>query len=117
MKVTPLPEHTQHDVHLEGADRVRMRLLIGADDGAQNFYMRHFEIQPGGQTPHHQHDYEHEVMVLKGQGFAKSEQGDRPFNAGDVIWVPPNEKHGFVNNGNEPVEFICLVPASRESSQ
>jgi mannose-6-phosphate isomerase-like protein (cupin superfamily) len=27
-----------------------------------------------------------------------------------VVFVPPDEKHCFVNNGNEPLRFICLIP-------
>jgi hypothetical protein len=40
--------------------------------------------------------------------------GDRPFAAGDVVWIPPNEMHQFQNTSAEPVEFICLIPAPHE---
>jgi quercetin dioxygenase-like cupin family protein len=111
MKVKPIREHEQQDVALPGADKVRMRMLVGPAEGAEVFHMRHFEVQPGGHTPHHAHDYEHEVLILKGRGTVKSATGDRPCQPGDVVWVPPNEKHQFVNAGNEPLEFICLIPA------
>ena len=96
---------------MDGATQVKMRLLIGPDDDAPNFHMRHFEVAPGGCTPHHNHDYEHEIVVLRGAGLARSEQGDRFFKAGDIIFVSPGEKHQFVNNGDEPLQFICVVPA------
>lgn len=111
MKVQPIEMHEQTDVAMDDAVGVRMRMLIGPDDKADNFHMRHFEVAPGGHSPHHNHDYEHEVLVLDGSGIAKSEQGDRPFSAGDVIFVPAGEKHQFVNNGAEPLKFICLIPA------
>lgn len=114
MKIKPIIEHAQNDVDMEGAERVRMRMLVGLADGARNFHMRHFEVAPGGHTPHHQHDYEHEVLILKGVGVAKSEGGDRPFKAGDVVWVPANEMHQFQNTGAEPAEFICLIPAPED---
>lgn len=114
MRIKPITEHEQNPVTLPGADGVRMRMLVGARDGARVFHMRHFEIEPGGQTPHHTHDYEHEVLILKGRGTVKSEQGDRPGRAGDVVWVPPNEKHQFQNVGGEPLEFICLIPAPQD---
>ena len=113
MKVGPIEQHEQVDVQMPGATRTRMRLLIGPDDGASNFHMRHFEIEPGGCTPHHSHDFEHEILILSGSGVAKSDQGERPFKAGDVIYVPPNEQHQFVNNTNEPCAFICLIPAQQ----
>lgn len=99
---------------MEGAVGAKMRMLVGPKDGASNFHMRQFEVAPGGYTPHHQHDYEHEILVLGGQGVARSEQGERPFKAGDVIWVPPNEKHQFLNTGATPLSFICLIPAPRD---
>jgi len=113
MKVRPIKAHRQEPVVMEGARGARIRVLVGPDDGAANFHMRHFEVDAGGCTPHHQHDYEHEVLVLKGTGIAKSEEGDRPFGPGDVVFVPPGEKHQFCNTGSEPCEFICLIPAPR----
>jgi len=111
MKVGSIGQHEQADVQMEGASDVKMRMLIGPDDKAPNFHMRHFEVAPGGHTPHHTHNYEHEILVLRGVGLAKSEQGDRQFSAGDVIFVAPNEKHQFINQGEGPLEFVCLVPA------
>lgn len=114
MKVKPISAHEQKDVELEGAAGVRMRMLIGPADGAETFHMRHFEVAPGGHTPHHAHDYEHEVLILSGRGTVKGDAGERPCQAGDVVWMPPNEKHQFVNTGDVPLEFICLIPAPEE---
>ena len=111
MKVQAIESHEPSAVTMEGATGAKMRMLIGPDDGAGNFHMRHFEIAPGCHTPHHSHDYEHEILILSGGGVARSEQGDRPFKAGDVIFVPANEKHQFVNDGREALAFICLIPA------
>jgi quercetin dioxygenase-like cupin family protein len=93
-----------------------MRKLIGPDDGAKNFHMRQFEVAAGGNTPHHSHDYEHEMLVLSGTGVAKSEQGDRPMTPGTVLFVPANEKHQFINTGPDPLSFICLIPAPKDCS-
>lgn len=117
MKVQQLVDHEQTPVSMEGACGARMRMLVGPAEGARNFHMRHFEVSPGGYTPHHQHNYEHEILVLKGEGLARSEQGDRPMRAGDVIWVPPNEMHQFRNTGASPLEFICLIPAPQDCAK
>lgn len=111
MKVKPLVEHEQTPVTMAGASGAKMRMLVGPLDGAGVFHMRHFEVAPGGYTPHHQHDYEHEILVLKGEGIAVSIAGERQMRAGDVIWVPPNEMHQFRNTTKQPLEFICLIPA------
>ncbi len=117
MKVRAISQIEQKPVEMPGATQTRMRMLVGPADGATQFHMRHFEVAAGGHTPHHQHDYEHEILILKGAGTARSESGDRPFKAGDVIWVPPNEMHQFVNTGQEPLEFICLIPAPKDCSR
>ena len=117
MKVQSIENHEQTPVTMEGASGTRMRMLVGPADGAGNFHMRHVEVAPGGFTPHHSHDYEHEILILSGSGVARSEQGDRPFKTGDVIFVPANEKHQFLNPGAEPCTFICLIPAPQDCSK
>ncbi len=114
MKVKPIDQHEQQPVTMDGATGARMRMLVGPAEGAGNFHMRHFEVAPGGHTPHHQHDYEHEIIILNGEGTAQSPQGEQAFRAGDVIWVPPNEMHQFRNTGTEPLQFICLIPAPEQ---
>jgi quercetin dioxygenase-like cupin family protein len=100
----------QDDVEQEGATGVRIRWLIAKEDGAPNFAMREFEVAPGGHTPYHTHDWEHEVYVLAGEGVAAAEEGEFELKAGVVVFVPPNEKHTFKNTGAEPLRFLCLVP-------
>jgi len=111
MKVKAIDDHVQNPVNMEGAVGVRMRMLIGPDEGAGVFHMRQFEVEPGGNTPHHEHNYEHEVLILAGEGTIASAAGDRPCKAGDIVWVPPGEKHQFRNTGNQALKFICLIPA------
>lgn len=98
---------------MKGAKGVAMRVLVGRQDGAPNFAMREFQVEPGGQTPHHQHNYEHQVLILQGQGQVKD--GDaaiaRPITAGDVLYIPANELHQFVNTSDELLKFVCLVPS------
>ena len=100
---------------MAGASRVSMRLMVGRDDGAPNFAMRLFEVEPGGHTPLHQHNYEHEVIVLEGRGVACGGNGGqttRPVQAGDVVFVPANETHQFRNNGTQPLKFMCMIPTT-----
>jgi quercetin dioxygenase-like cupin family protein len=89
---------------------VKIRWLIDANTGAPHFAMRHFEIAPGGNTPLHTHGWEHEVFILGGSGVVAHADGDTPFAAGDVIFMPGDEEHQFRNTGSEPVTMLCLVP-------
>ncbi len=117
MKVKPINAHQQSPVEMDGANGVSMRMLIGPEDSAPNFHMRHFTVQPGGHTPHHEHDYEHEVLILSGAAVVKSAAGDRSAARHDVVFVPANEKHQFVNDGDQPLEFICLIPAPEDCAR
>ena len=89
------------------------REVITADDGAPNFCMRVFELEPGSSTPDHSHPWEHEVFVLSGRGMVTGEQKETLIARDSVVFVPSDEKHCFVNNGNEPLRFICLIPHTR----
>ncbi|MHC4951766.1 MAG: cupin domain-containing protein, partial [Planctomycetota bacterium] len=61
--------------------------------------------------PFHTHPFEHEAMLLDGDIAIVTEDGDRPLKKGDVVIMPPDEKHQFKNRSNtEPASFMCLVP-------
>jgi quercetin dioxygenase-like cupin family protein len=95
---------------MPGAEKVQMRLMVGREDGAPTFAMRVFDVEAGGQTPHHEHNYEHEVMVLEGQGLAICGDTPHEVTAGDVIFVPANERHQFRNPSDTTFRFMCIVP-------
>lgn len=98
------------DVEMEGAVGVKIRILIGDDDGAPNFIMRRFTIEPGGHTPYHTHPWEHEIYVLSGLGEVRQAQNRMEMRPGVVILVMPGEDHNFSNTGDEPLDFLCIVP-------
>ena len=101
-QVTPEPA--------EEAPGVTMRLVIGEEDGAPNFAMRVFEVEPGAASPFHAHPWEHEAFILTGKGHLRAEDGETPFQEGDVIFVAPEEKHQFINDGDTTLRFICVIP-------
>ena len=94
----------------EGASGLRVRWLITKDIGAKNFAMRMFEMESGGHSPYHSHSWEHEVFILDGTGIVLGEKEEITFRPQDVIFIPPNEKHQFRNNGKKIVRFLCLIP-------
>ena len=94
----------------EGASKLKVRWLITKDMGAENFAMRFFEMEPEGYSPFHSHPWEHEVFILEGEGIVVGGGEERKFRTGDVIFVPPNEKHQFKNTGETTVKFLCLIP-------
>jgi len=89
---------------------VHKRVVIGEEDGAPNFCMRVFEVEPCSSTPSHSHPWEHEIFVLAGQGAAVSGQEETPIAKDSVIFVPPEEHHCFVNKGDGLLRIICVIP-------
>jgi quercetin dioxygenase-like cupin family protein len=99
-------EHPQED----GVKNMKVRWLISKKDGAQNFAMRLFEVKPGGNSPMHQHDWEHEVFILEGNGFVKDQTKEEPLNPGDILFIKPMEWHQIINRGSGTLRFLCLIP-------
>jgi quercetin dioxygenase-like cupin family protein len=112
MKVEKSSNISKCSVELDDAKDVEIRWLISKTDGAENFTMRMFELQPGGYTPLHTHPHEHEVFVLEGQGTFICEGQEHEFGAEYVIFVPGGKEHRFRNTGNSVLRFLCLIPAS-----
>ncbi|MCK4265796.1 MAG: cupin domain-containing protein [Thermoplasmata archaeon] len=97
----------------EGVKDTTIRWLITKDDGADNFAMRIFTIQPGGHTPHHQHDWEHEIFVVEGEGMLRSGDDEEPFKTGDFAFIQSMEWHQVRNTGDKPVIMLCLIPCKK----
>lgn len=110
MKLVNYENVEKNKVEMEGANGCEMRQLVTNSDGAPNFSMRQFEVEPGGNTPLHSHPYEHEVFVLEGNGIVREGDVEHPISKGDVIYVAPDDVHQFKNVGDSPLKFLCLVP-------
>jgi quercetin dioxygenase-like cupin family protein len=110
MKVIHYDQVELEPVYAEGAEGAQIRWLIAQKDGAPNFAMRMFEVAPGGHTPYHQHDWEHELFCLSGSGALVTERGEISFGENDVMFVDPNLMHAFKNTGQTTLKFLCLIP-------
>ena len=99
-------------MQMVGAEGITMRMMVGRADDAPNFAMRHFTVDPGGHSPHHSHDYEHEVYVVEGSARLEHDGEFHDLRPGDAVFVEPNVIHQFVNNGNVPFKFLCFVPVT-----
>ena len=100
-------------VEMDGVKGASMAIMVGRGDGAPNFALRQFRVEPGGHTPFHHHDYEHEVFVVEGGATIFLDGAERPIRAGDVIYVPADEQHQFKADAAKGLRFLCLVPATR----
>ncbi len=94
---------------------VKKRVAIGEKEGAPHFIMRIFDLEPGASSPHHDHPWEHEIFVLKGEAMARNNSGDEtPVREGSTIFIPAGEKHCLTNKSEGLFRFMCLIPAGVE---
>jgi quercetin dioxygenase-like cupin family protein len=96
----------------EAAKGIAARVVIGKNDGANNFCMRVFEIAPGGHTPKHAHDWEHEMFIHSGRGEVYGNGRWNPIASGSVVFMPGNEEHQLRNTGKELLVVVCVIPGT-----
>ena len=94
--------------------RKSLEMVSGAT-GGHSITLRKVEIPVAGSAQsnrgmHSHRDTEECIYVLSGQGTTSAESGEFPLQAGDVIVIPPGEKHRTRNTGSEPLLLLCFFP-------
>ena len=97
---------------IEGVSR---RDILTTNDGASHFTMHIVEVATHASTPTHHHSWEHEIFVIAGKGIVVGEKGGTPIAEGNVIFIPDNETHCFVNTGDETLRYINIEPIREKS--
>lgn len=113
--MTLKPAGTVKPQPVERAVKTEIEWLVDRYDGAPNFEMRRFRIQPGGSIPRHFHpEIEHEQYVLSGR--YEMGIGDEVYDvkAGDSVYVPRGTPHWYRNTGKDVAEFLCIVPRAEK---
>ncbi len=124
--IHPLAAAEAKPVAMDGVKGVKMAVMLGREHGMPHFSIRQFQVEPGGHSPHHRHDYEHEVYIVSGGGTVLLGGTEHPVKAGDVVYVPADEMHQFKaspaggggggagsGNAGGGMTFLCMVPVSR----
>jgi quercetin dioxygenase-like cupin family protein len=87
----------------------RIQVLISSQEGP-NFALRKFSMLPGGGMPRHTNTLEHEQYVLRGHANVGLGDETVEVKAGDVLYIPEGMIHFYENIGDEPFEFLCIIP-------
>jgi quercetin dioxygenase-like cupin family protein len=87
----------------------RYQVLIGPEEGP-HFALRRFIMQPGGGMPPHTNAVEHEQFVLRGSARVGIGNDVYEVKANDVVYIPAGVPHWYEAQGDEPFEFLCVVP-------
>jgi quercetin dioxygenase-like cupin family protein len=97
-------------VEEEGLEFVTKHILIGESEGAPNYIMRYFHLEPGGHSKLERHPQEHEVIVLKGAGEVQIAETTYSVNPFDVVFIEGGELHQFRALEDQDLGFICIIP-------
>lgn len=87
-----------------------MKTAIGAAEGWEDYVLRFVELEEGGHTPRHNHDWPHINYIIEGEGAIFMSGSDTKVSAGSYAYIPSNTEHQFMNKGKGKLKFICIVP-------
>jgi len=94
----------------EGSHNVRMRQLVGREDGARHTSVHELVFGKGGYSVAHRHKWEHELVVTAGVGVAIVDDREISLRPGVVLLVEDDEEHQFLQRGKEPLKFLTVTP-------
>lgn len=94
----------------EGSRGVRMRQLVGREDGAGKTAMHELVFAKGGYSAKHAHEWDHQLVVTSGRGVAVVDRRKIPLRPGVVLLVQLGEEHQFFQRGSEPLRFLTVTP-------
>jgi oxalate decarboxylase/phosphoglucose isomerase-like protein (cupin superfamily) len=93
--------------------RISLEPVSGAIGSKVTFRIAEIPVAKWGDKPrgpHRHRGFEECIYVLKGHGRLVADSGEIPLAAGDIVLVPPNEKHMTVNTGPQPLTLLCFFP-------
>jgi quercetin dioxygenase-like cupin family protein len=94
----------------DGIEGVVKRVLVSPENGWDGWTMRLFDIDPGGHTPRHAHDWPHINFVAAGRGELYLHGEAHPLESGSYAYVPAGDEHQFRAAADEALSFVCIVP-------
>ncbi len=77
--------------------------LVTLADNPPTCTLSYHVIHPGKTSPHHIHEWEHEVYTIDGSGTLVCDGEKYQVSTGDAIYIPPNVDHYTINDGNNGV--------------
>jgi quercetin dioxygenase-like cupin family protein len=96
----------------DGVEGVVKRVLVSPEQGWDGWVMRLFDVEPGGHTPRHSHDWPHINFVASGSGVLFLDGVEHPLGPGSYAYVPSNHEHQFRAAADATLSFVCIVPES-----
>ena len=110
-----MPFGNSHDIENKvitnpDAKDAKIRALVGPSEGWDSHDMRVIEVEAGGYTPRHQHNWPHINYILEGEGTLFIEGKEERALKGSYAYIPANSLHQFKASATQGLKFICIVP-------
>lgn len=93
-----------------------LEVVLGPEQGAENIVVYRTVHDPGEVSEPEQHTHsvsEDIIFILEGEGnmLMGDDRERTPVEEGDVVFIPPGERHGTENTGDVPlVRLTCHAP-------
>lgn len=92
--------------------------ILGHEHNAKDLGGIFVLLVPGSQPPYHYHEKRESIIVaISGEATEILEGKEIPIKAGDVIYIPPGEKHTTVNRSDQEfryLEFFTCPPVGSD---
>ena len=106
-KVIGLDQAPASTIEGDGATGVTGLPLLDLTEGTGQFDVRAVRIAPGGMSADHSHPWEQANYILSGEGHVQLDDTEHRVVANDFIYVPPDMRHVFRNEGD--AELVLLA--------
>jgi quercetin dioxygenase-like cupin family protein len=91
----------------EGWVDMQVQFLIDARAGSEALVVGRTVLPPGARHERHRHPNADEfLLVMSGHGEIYTNEGRAPAKAGDVVYTPRGNWHGFDNTSGQEVLLI-----------
>src|SRR2546426_11534494 len=101
----------------EGSHNVKMKQLIGHEDGARKTAMHELIISKGGYSAPHRHEWDHQLVVTEGRGVALIGGEKTAVGPGGGFLGSSNEEDQFLQRGEEPLKVLPRPPLQRPQAE
>lgn len=109
MPIPIVKESSQiEEMDLDGGGKIRW--LITHREGADKFSMRLITIPKGKNSPDHEHDYEHEMFIIEGNGEAILDNRKFTVKKDSFLFIPGGVHHTI--KAISDLKIICMIPIS-----
>jgi len=93
--------------------RISLEPVSGEIGSRVTFRIAEIPVPQAGDKPRGPHlhrEFEECIYVLSGEGTTHAESGEIAIRPGDIVLIPPGEKHMTRNTGSVPLVLLCFFP-------